>query len=96
MLCIVATLPVKAGKEEAFEELFRERMKYSLTNRPGTLVYQLAKSPDKPLEYTLIEIFKDEAAHHIHADDPTFKKFSAQTRDMIDGTPKVERLTGIV
>jgi quinol monooxygenase YgiN len=62
----IATLVVKAGKEAEFEHLQKELSELTHAREPGTLVYDVIKSRNKPRAYVVYGRFKDEAAFQVH------------------------------
>lgn len=62
----IATLTIKAGKEQEFERLQKELSELTHANEPGTLVYDVLKSRSKPRTYVVYGRFRDEAAFNAH------------------------------
>ena len=62
----IATLTVKAGKEQEFERLQTELSELTHASEPGTLVYDVLKSRSKPRTYVVYGRFKDDAAFNAH------------------------------
>ena len=94
MMMIIATITAKEGTQEQFEEIYRHRTEYCAKEQ-GTVIWQCAKVPDVPRQYKVIEAYKDEEAMKAHAADPYFKEISAKARELMDGTPIVERLESL-
>ena len=66
----IATLAIKAGKEEEFERLQKELSELTHAGEPDTLVYDVIKSRSKPRTYVVYGRFKDEAAFQAHQTSP--------------------------
>lgn len=66
----IATLGIKQGQEAEFERLQKELSELTHEHEPGTLVYDVIKSRDKPRTYVVYARFKDEAAFQAHQVSP--------------------------
>src|SRR3979490_260423 len=62
----IATLRIKDGREIEFERLQKELSELTHAGEPGTLVYDVIKSRDKPRTYVVYGRFKDESAFQAH------------------------------
>ncbi|MEP6548836.1 MAG: antibiotic biosynthesis monooxygenase family protein [Gammaproteobacteria bacterium] len=66
----IATLGIKQGQEAEFERLQKELSELTHAHEPGTLVYDVIKSRDKPRTYVVYARFKDDAAFQAHQLSP--------------------------
>lgn len=66
MPVFIATLLVKQGKENNFEQLQRELSKLTHEKEPDTLVYDVIRHREKERTYVVYGRFKDDAALEYH------------------------------
>lgn len=67
MMAFVATLVVKPGREEEFEDLQRKLAKLSHDSEPDLLTYDVIRQRDTDLStYVVYGGFRDEAAFNFH------------------------------
>lgn len=67
MMAFVATLIVKPGREEEFEDLQRQLAKLSHDSEPDLLTYDVIRQRDTDLStYVVYGGFRDEAAFDFH------------------------------
>ena len=72
MIGLIATLKVKDGSQDAFEEAFKGMMDVVGDVEPGNKLYQLFKTDDAET-YIVMEIYEDEAALGVHGKSDEFK-----------------------
>ncbi len=66
----IATLVVKNGMEQQFEDLQRELSQLTHAHEPATLVYDVIRHQSKPSTYVVYGRFKDEQSFQIHQASP--------------------------
>jgi len=88
MQCIVAHINVKPESAADWEASFAKQGQTVFDNEPGCLLYQLAKDPKKPGAYTVMEIYKDDAAVKTHMANLKKNADPAQGK-MMDGRPEL-------
>lgn len=88
----IATLVIKQGKESEFERLQKELSELTHTNEPGTLVYDVIKSRDKPRTYVVYGRFKDEAAFQVHQASPFHDRLVPPIMDCVEGGMDLQML----
>ena len=66
----VATLVVKPGMEQQFEDLQRELSQLTHDSEPGTLVYDVIRHRTKASTYIVYGRFKDDGAFQAHQGSP--------------------------
>ena len=62
----IATLRVKEGREADLERLQSELSALAHDREPGTLVYDILKSRERPRTYVVYARFRDQAAFEFH------------------------------
>jgi quinol monooxygenase YgiN len=66
----IATIAVKAGREQEFERLQKELSQLTHAHEPDTVVYDVVKHRSKPRTYVVYGRFKDQAAFDLHMHSP--------------------------
>jgi quinol monooxygenase YgiN len=91
---IVATLTVREGKNEEFEQVFGELAAAVRANEPGNEFYSLFKTRDDPQVYKVLERYTDAAAHEAHGGTDHFKAIGARLGPCMAAAPSIELLDG--
>lgn len=89
MIALIATLPVREGKEEEFEQIMGEVVAAVRANEPGNRLYTLTR--DEEGEYHVLEIYDDEAALAAHREH--LQAAGSKLGDVLGGRPTLKRLT---
>ena len=90
MLAVIAKLNVKEGSEAAFEEVMLDLAAKVNANEPGCHLYQLCKDADG--NYTVMELYEDEAAMAAHGKSEHFKAAGAGFKGLMGGAPEIIRM----
>jgi quinol monooxygenase YgiN len=90
MLAVIARLNVAKGKEAEFETIMLGLAAQVRANEPGNHLYQLCKDADG--NYTVMELYADEAALAAHGASDHFKAAGAKFAGVMGGRPEIERL----
>jgi quinol monooxygenase YgiN len=88
----IATLGIKPGKETEFERLQKELSELTHANEPGTLVYDVIKSRDRPRTYVVYARFKDEAAFQAHQASPFHDRLVPPIMACVEGDMDLKML----
>lgn len=94
MISVVASIRVKDGEQEAFEEVARNLAGLVRENEPDCLYYALHRSED-PLVYVFVERYTDLDAIENHRKSAHFKEWGAKMGPHMDGRPDIMRLEEI-
>ena len=87
MLAVIAKLNVKEGSEAAFEEVMLDLAAKVNANEPGCHLYKLCK--DAEGNYTVMELYEDEAAMAAHGESEHFKASGAGFKGWMGGAPEI-------
>ena len=90
MLAVIAKLNVKEGSEAAFEEVMLDLAAKVNANEPGCHLYKLCKDADG--NYTVMELYEDEAAMAAHGQSEHFKAAGAGFKGLMGGAPEIIRM----
>ncbi|WP_342572468.1 putative quinol monooxygenase [Paenibacillus sp. FSL R5-0749] len=93
MIIIHAHLQVKPDQEQAFLAAAKELIA-ATRQEEGNISYDLAKSTEKEQQYTMIELWKDEAATASHNTSSHFQAFVQQAAAFMAAPMNVEVFAG--
>ncbi|MDN4600842.1 putative quinol monooxygenase [Paenibacillus sp. F6_3S_P_1C] len=93
MIIIHAHLQVKPDQEQAFLAAAKELIA-ATRNEEGNISYELAKSTEQEQKYTMIELWKDEAATASHNASAHFQAFVQQAAAFMAAPMNVEVFAG--
>jgi (4S)-4-hydroxy-5-phosphonooxypentane-2,3-dione isomerase len=83
MRAIVAYLTAKQGKEAEFQAKMTAQAQRCLANEPGCLQFDVARDPNDPARFVMLEVYKDEAAVKAHTESQHFKDFRPVVSDLL-------------
>ncbi|HBU81098.1 MAG TPA: antibiotic biosynthesis monooxygenase [Paenibacillus sp.] len=93
MIIIHAHLQVKPDQEQAFLEATKVLIS-ATRNEEGNISYDLAKSTELEHHYTMVELWKDEAATASHNASSHFQAFVQQAAAFMAAPMNVEIFAG--
>ena len=96
MICILATIKVKEGKEGLFEETFINLSKEVREKEKGNIFYQISKDRDEPLTYIVMEHYIDQESVDLHGKSDHFRAAGPQLGECIEGRPIIKHLDAII
>ena len=96
MICILATIKVKEGKEGLFEETFINLSKEVRKNEKGNIFYQISKDRDEPLIYIVMEHYIDQESVDLHGKSDHFRAAGPKLGECIEGRPIIKHLDAII
>lgn len=82
-LKIVAVIVVKAAYQSELEKVFHTVVDET-RKEPGNVSYDLHQDISNPLKYTILEVWKSQAAIDVHNESAHFKTFVAAVDGKID------------
>lgn len=96
MICILATIKVKEGKEGLFEETFINLSKEVRKNEKGNIFYQISKDRDELLTYIVMEHYIDQESVDLHGKSDHFRAAGPKLGECIEGRPIIKHLDAII
>ena len=96
MICILATIKVKEGKEGLFEETFINLSKEVREKEKGNIFYQISKDRDEPLTYIVMEHYIDQESVDLHGKSDHFRASGPKLGECIEGRPIIKHLDAII
>lgn len=82
-LKIVAVIVAKAAYQSELEKIFHTVVDET-RKEPGNVSYDLHQDISNPLKYTILEVWKSQAAIDLHNESAHFKAFVAAVDGKID------------
>ena len=92
---VIATLKIREGKEQEFEQVFGELVTAVREKEEGNLVYALHRSRTDPQTYVVMEQYADQAAMEAHSRSDHFRSIGARMGPCLAGAPTIETLDGV-
>ena len=83
MFAVCVTFRIKPESLDAFLPLMLENARASLADEPGCHQFDVCQNPADPAEIFLYELYDDAAAFETHKSMAHFKRFDAETADMV-------------
>ena len=96
MICILATIKVKEGKEGLFEETFINLSKEVREKEKGNIFYQISKDRDEPLTYIVMEHYINQESVDLHGKSDHFRAAGPKLGECIEGRPIIKHLDAII
>ena len=95
MICILATLKVKKGKEELFEKTFIELSKDVREREKGNIFYQISKDREIENTYIVMEQYTDQESVDAHGRSEHFKMAGVKLAECLEGAPVIKILDAV-
>lgn len=92
----IARITVDPSRLEEYKTILKEEMETSLRTEPDVKVLYAVSENERPNEFTILEIYKDQEAYDKHCNSPHLLNYFAKTKDIvqsltiIEGTPLIE------
>ena len=83
MYAVVVTFTIKPDDFDAFMPLMHNNARVSLSDEAECHQFDVLTDPDQPNEVLLYELYTDAAAFDVHLASDHFKRFNAETADMV-------------
>ena len=96
MICILATIKVKEGKEKLFEETFIKLSGDVKKNEPGNIFYQISKDRETPLTYIVMEHYINQESVDLHGRSSHFREAGPKLGECMEGKPDIKRLDALI
>ena len=92
---LLATITVKDGKNDEFEQAFLELTEQVRTNEPGNIFYALHRSKTDPQVYKVMEQYAGPAALAEHSKSEHFLKANEKLALLVAAAPEIEVLDAV-
>jgi quinol monooxygenase YgiN len=86
----VAEIEIDPVKLDAYQAAIKEEIETSVRVEPGVLALYAVAAKDNPAHIRVFEIYADEAAYKAHLGTPHFKKYKAETQEMVKHLKLIE------
>ncbi len=92
---VTAKLQVQAGKNKAFEAIFKQLTAAVIANEEGCLLYALHQSREDAQTYVVLEQYANEAALQAHGKTDHYRKFGKEMTPLMAAAPLIELMDSI-
>ena len=82
---LLVEVSVKPERLAGFLELIKYDAEHSENDEPGCLRFDVLQDSEDPHKFYYYEVYRDEAARMAHRETPHFKKYAAESADMMAG-----------
>jgi quinol monooxygenase YgiN len=79
----LAELQIDPPQLAAYTSILRDQIETSVQREPGVLLLYAMTVRDDPAAVRLTEVYTDEQAYQAHLQAPHFRKYKAETADMV-------------
>ena len=86
----IAELEIDPGQLPAYRDALKEEIATSIREEPGALSLYAVSVKDQPSQVRIFETYKDQAAYESHLQTPHFKKYKAETQNMVKSLRLIE------
>lgn len=93
-ISLIAKLTIQDGKNEEFEEIFKELAAAVRANEPGNVFYSCNRT-ENANEYVVLEQYVDQAALDAHGSSDHFKQIGGKLGGVMAGRPDLQRMETI-
>jgi quinol monooxygenase YgiN len=83
---VVGKLIARPGKEEEVAAFFAELSALAQAHEPGMLQHAIFRSPANPREFTVVEVFRDQAAFDAHSRTPHYPEVGRRMAALVEGS----------
>ncbi len=86
----IAELEIDPGQVAAYLDALKEEVATSIRIEPGVLTLFAVSVKGHPDQVRIFETYKDQAAYESHIQSPHFKKYKAETQNMVKSLKLIE------
>ena len=92
---LIATLTVQEGKNEEFEQVFRELTEQVLANEPGVTFYAAHRSRSDSQVYKVLEQYRSQEDLDAHGKSEHFRAAGKKLGDLLAAPPEMEMIDSV-
>ena len=86
----VAQIEIDPARLESYKAIAKEQIETAIRVEPGVLTLYAVAEQDHPTRVVVFEIYADLEAYRAHVETPHFKKYKADTQDMVKSLKLVD------
>ena len=86
----VAQIELDPAQLENYKAIAKEQIETAIRVEPGVLTLYAVAEQDNPTRVVVFEIYADLEAYRAHIETPHFKKYKADTQDMVKSLKLVD------
>ena len=87
MLVLIVNVQVKPGKRDEFLEVIRDDAESTASKEEGNFQFSVIQNNDDADNFSLVEVYRDQAALDAHRLTPHFLKYREATADIYARDP---------
>ncbi len=92
---VIAKIKVKPGRENEFEQVFRDLQAQVRANEPGCVQYDFFRATSGGATFVVLEQYVTQDALDTHAKTQHFQAAGARMMPLLEGAPQIEVLSKI-
>lgn len=86
----VAQIEIDPAQLESYKAIAKEQIETAIRVEPGVLTLYAVAEQDNPTRVVVFEIYADLEAYRAHIETAHFKKYKAETQDMVKSLKLVD------
>lgn len=86
----LAKIKIDSSQLEKYNAALKAQMTTAIRDEPGVLTYYAVADKSDPSSITILKIYADTAAYHLHIATPHFKKYKETVRNMVKSLELVD------
>ena len=86
----VAQIEIDPARLDSYKAIAKEQIETAIRVEPGVLSLYAVAEQDHPTRVVVFEIYADLEAYRAHIETPHFKKYKADTQDMVKSLKLVD------
>jgi quinol monooxygenase YgiN len=86
----VAQIEIDPARLDSYKAIAKEQIETAIRDEPGVLTLYAVAEQDHPTRVVVFEIYADLEAYRAHIETPHFKKYKADTQDMVKSLKLVD------
>ena len=86
----VAQIEIDPAQLESYKAIAKEQIETAIRVEPGVFTLYAVAEQDNPTRVVVFEIYADLEAYRAHIETPHFKKYKAETQDMVKSLKLVD------
>ena len=86
----VAQIEIDPARLESYKAIAKEQIEIAIRVEPGVLTLYAVAQQDDPTRVVVFEIYADRQAYRAHIETPHFRKYKADTQDMVKSLKLVD------
>ena len=86
----IAQIEIDPAQLESYKAIAKEQIETAIRVEPGVFTLYAVAEQDNPTRVVVFEIYADLEAYRAHIETPHFRKYKAETQDMVKSLKLVD------